>query len=227
MTTAGRYGALLLALAACSASAGTKGEKGDPGPQGPPGASGVDGRDGAPGSVGATGPQGAPGPQGPIGLTGPAGAQGPAGAPGPTGLVEVLEAEENAPRTINPTGQFTYMAKTNVHLAGLGETALVWSSASCASLNPGIGIGVGVGRSSTPAGSPTPPVDVSGTFNEQVNGSTVAGGVTVTRAAVIQLTFANNYVFSTAVGTTGSTGVLNGVPCKAHTLVQIVRATVR
>jgi hypothetical protein len=192
---------LALALAACSASAG-KGEKGDPGPPGP---AGVDGLNGLTGPTGATG------------------AQGLQGAPGPSGLVDVLEAEENAPRTINPTGQFTYMAKTSAHVAGVGETALVWASASCTNLSPGVGIGVGVGRSATPPGAPAPAADVSGTFNEQVNGSSVSGGVTVTRGALVQLRFGDSYVFSSAVGTTGSTGVLNGVPCKAHTLVQIVR----
>jgi Collagen triple helix repeat (20 copies) len=199
---AGPSAALLLSLAACSSSA--KGDRGDPGPQGPAGPAGL---------TGAAGPTGAQGPQG---------VQGAQGPPGPSGLVDVLEAEENAPRTINPTGQFTYMAKTTAHVAGAGETALVWASASCAGLNPGTGIGVGVGRSATAPGAALA-LDVSGTFDEQVNGSSVVGAVTVTRAALIQLTSGDSYVFSTAVGTSGSTGVLNGVPCKAHTLVQVLR----
>jgi hypothetical protein len=207
VTIAGRSAALLLALAACSSSA--KGDRGDPGPEGPPGpagAKGADGRDGV------QGPQGVPG------------AQGQPGPAGPSGLVDVLEAEENwtTSRLLNSTGLFTFSAKTATpHVAGPGETALVWASAACI-VPPSTGIGVGVGFSSTPPGAPAPAADLaSAAWHEQVNGTNANVEISASRFRVLQLTSGSGYLFSTAVGSTVNGGI--ATTCKTHTLVQIVR----
>lgn len=103
---------VLLALAACTGSAGKegpegdpgavgmvgpkgdKGEKGDTGPKGPqgdigiPGVKGPEGPEGPPGVAGPPGPQGIigdPGPSGSQGVAGPQGPQGVQGLPGPAG----------------------------------------------------------------------------------------------------------------------------------------------